>query len=127
MTQDMQALLEECATRYPEGGVFGTLTSSVIECVDLDRVERFYTETLGMPVTLKGEGWTVLGGVPGEVVLWQGDKTELAPCFMGADVPAAIREARRRDLDPTDICAHPGGTHFYINDPDGTLIQIGDR
>jgi hypothetical protein len=127
MSEDMQILLEECASRYPEGGVFGSLTSTVIECVDIERMEAFYRETLGMSITLKGEGWTVLGPVPGEVVLWQGSKTEVLPCFMGADVPTAEAEARERALEPSEVSQHPGGTHFYVTDPEGTPIQIGDR
>jgi catechol 2,3-dioxygenase-like lactoylglutathione lyase family enzyme len=117
----------DCEHAYPELGVFGSLTSTVIECVDLAVVERFYAQTLGLPVALRGEGWVMFGKPPGEIVLWQGSKSELVPGFMGAHVPTALQEAQRRGSDPTAVYEHPGGTHFYVADPEGTIIQIGDQ
>lgn len=115
------------AAAYPRDRLLGTLTSTVVECVDHARVERFYAETLGLPVTLSGEGWSVIGMPPGEIVLWQGTKSEVVPGFMGADVRAAVAAARERAADPTQVYDHPGGTHFYLADPEGNLIQIGDQ
>lgn len=117
----------ECEHAYPKAGQFGSLTSTVIECVDLATVERFYGETLGLPLTLRGEGWVMFGEPPGEIVLWQGSKSELVPAFMGAHVPAALEVARERGTEPTQVYDHPGGTHFYVTDPEGTLIQVGDQ
>lgn len=47
--------LRRVTTPTPRG--FGSLTSTVIECIDLDAVERFYRDVLGLPVVLRGEGW----------------------------------------------------------------------
>jgi catechol 2,3-dioxygenase-like lactoylglutathione lyase family enzyme len=112
---------------YPKGGVFGTLTSAVIECADFPRIERFYREVIGLPVTLSGEGWSVLGRAPGEIVLWQGDKSELVPGFMGAEIEPALTAARERGAEPSTVYQHPGGSHFYVLDPDGNPVQIGDK
>jgi hypothetical protein len=112
---------------YPKGGVFGTLTSAVIECIDFPRVERFYREVIGLPVTLSGDGWSVLGRAPGEIVLWQGDKSELVPGFMGAEIGPALAAARERRAEPSRVYQHPGGSHFYVVDPDGNPIQVGDQ
>jgi hypothetical protein len=117
----------ECEHAYPKAGQFGSLTSTVIECVDLALVERFYAQTLGPPVALRGEGWVMFGKPPGEIVLWQGSKSELVPGFIGAHVPTARQEAQRRGSDPTQVYEHPGGTHLHVADPEGTLIQIGDQ
>jgi hypothetical protein len=114
MSQQPESL--ECEHAYPKAGEFGSLTSTVIECVDLPAVERFYGETLGLPLTLRGE-----------IVLWQGSESELVPGFMGADVPRAVEAARERGAEPTQVYDHPGGTHFYVADPEGNLIQIGDQ
>jgi extradiol dioxygenase family protein len=107
----------DCEHAYPKAGRFGSLTSTVIECADLATVERFYGETLGLRLTLRGEGWVMFGTPPGELV----------PGFMGAHVPTALEAARERGIEPTQVYDHPGGTHFYVTDPAGTLIQVGDQ
>jgi len=118
---------DDCGPGYPEGGLFGSLTSAVVECADLPRVERFYTDVLGLPAVLRGEGWVCICRPPGEIVLWQGGKSELVPAFMGAQVAAAHAAAAERGLEPSPVVEHPGGTHFYVRDPDGRQIQVGDQ
>jgi glyoxalase superfamily protein len=127
MSQQSPNPTDPCENAYPKGGAFGSLTSAVIECVDVARVERFYAETLELPITLRGKGWVMLGKPPGEVVLWQGSKSHLVPGFMGADVPKARAAARELGVTPTQVFEHPGGTHFYVTDPAGNAIQIGDQ
>jgi catechol 2,3-dioxygenase-like lactoylglutathione lyase family enzyme len=119
--------VDPCEDAYPKGRLYGALTSTIIECRDLEPMETFYRDALGVPVTLRGEGWVMLGVPPGEIVLWTGEKTELVPSLMGADVPAAAAAAAALGLEPTQVYEHPGGTHFYLRDPDGNKIQVGDQ
>jgi catechol 2,3-dioxygenase-like lactoylglutathione lyase family enzyme len=126
-TTEPTTAADPCDSPYPTGGLFGGLTSSVIECADMAAMESFYGDVLALPVKLRGEGWVVFDASPGEVVLWQGAKSEVVAGFMGADVPAAAAAAQERGAAPSQICQHPGGTHFYLADPSGNIIHIGDQ
>jgi catechol 2,3-dioxygenase-like lactoylglutathione lyase family enzyme len=119
--------IDPCEDAYPKGRLYGALTSTIIECKDLEAMEAFYRDALGVPVTLRGEGWVMLGVPPSEIVLWTGEQSELVPSLMGADVAAAAERAKADGLAPTQVYDHPGGTHFYLHDPDGNKIQVGDQ
>jgi hypothetical protein len=69
----------------------------------------------------------MFGKLPGEIVLWQGSKSELVPGFMGAHVPTACRRRSGAAATRRRSTSTPGGTHFYVADPEGALIQIGDQ
>jgi hypothetical protein len=46
---------------------------------------------------------------------------------MGAEIDPALAAARERGAEPSRVYRHPGGSHFYVVDPDGNPIQVGDK
>jgi catechol-2,3-dioxygenase len=106
--------------------MLGQPTATLIECRDLERMESFYTETLGLRVKDRGEGWLDIDGGGQLLVLWQGEKPEVVIGFTGAELQPARELLESRGADPTPIRKHPGGQHFYVTDPEGNTVMIGD-
>lgn len=104
----------------------GTLTNTIIECSDLERCASFYTEQLGLPVRVRGDGWLVADGGAGVVVLYQGDDPRVIVGFTGADLEAARALVAARGGDPGPIVPHPTGHHFTIDDPEGNRVMVSD-
>jgi len=104
----------------------GTLTNTILECSDLERTAAFYTEKLGFPVQASGEGWVVVDGGAGVVVMYGGDDPHITLGFTGADLAAARAALEARGADPGPIAAHPTGHHFIVTDPEGNRVMIAD-
>jgi catechol-2,3-dioxygenase len=104
--------------------VIGVLTTTIIECEDLARTKPFYTERLGLDVMNEGESFAVLATGSGSIVLWQGKKTDIAIAFTGADLDEARTLLEERGVETGPDGTHPGGEHFYVQDPEGNEIMI---
>jgi catechol 2,3-dioxygenase-like lactoylglutathione lyase family enzyme len=110
----------------PSQSVLGKLTNTVIECSDVDAAAAFYTETLGLPVKARGDGWLVADGGSGVVVLYQGAEPHITLGFTGANLDAARELLDKRGANPGPIVAHPTGHHFNVTDPEGNQVMISD-
>lgn len=106
--------------------MLGRPTATLIECQNLEKMEGFYTGTLGLDVKDRGEGWLDIDGGGHLLVLWQGEKTEVVIGFTGADLEPARDLMDSRGANPTPIRKHPGGEHFYVDDPEGNTVMIGN-
>jgi catechol 2,3-dioxygenase-like lactoylglutathione lyase family enzyme len=102
----------------------GKLTNTLVQCTDLDRSRAFYTEKLGLSVQAGGDGWAVLDGGSGTLVLVQASEREVMIAFTGADLDAARKAMEDRGAEPTERTTHPGGEHFIVTDPEGNRVMI---
>jgi catechol 2,3-dioxygenase-like lactoylglutathione lyase family enzyme len=113
-----------------------------LEVADLDRAERFYTETFGLPVKRRLPGVVILDfhgrsfnllerkarppADPGAIARPTG-RTHLAFLVSSADFAAA-----RQRFAAAAVPTHPvidWGDHdgLYFLDPDGNLLELIDR
>jgi catechol 2,3-dioxygenase-like lactoylglutathione lyase family enzyme len=107
--------------------VLGRLDSTMVECRSVPESARFYVDTLGLREKARGDEpfrWVVVDAGDHDIVLWEGDKSEVVIGFTGADLDAARRMLESRGLTPTPTGKHPGGEHFYIKDPEGNLVCV---
>jgi catechol 2,3-dioxygenase-like lactoylglutathione lyase family enzyme len=102
----------------------GKLTNTLVQCLELDRSRAFYTDTLGLTVQAGGDGWAVLDGGSGTLVLVEAAEREVVIAFTGADLDAARTAMEQRGAEPTERRAHPGGEHFMVTDPEGNRVMI---
>ena len=117
-------MTETASTAGSTAAVIGALTTSIIECEDFARTLPFYTEQLGLDVANQGENFAVLPTGSGSIVLWQGDKSDVAIAFTGADLEQARTLLGGRGVEVGPNGTHPGGEHFYVQDPEGNKIMI---
>jgi catechol 2,3-dioxygenase-like lactoylglutathione lyase family enzyme len=115
---------ETATTGVAQDVNLGKLTNTLIQCRDLDRSRAFYTEKLGLEVQAGGDGWAVLDGGSGTLVLVQAAEREVMIAFTGADLDAARRAMEERGAQPTERATHPGGEHFIVTDPEGNRVMI---
>jgi catechol 2,3-dioxygenase-like lactoylglutathione lyase family enzyme len=104
----------------------GTLTNTLIQCTDVEASVGFYTDKLGLSVQASGDGWAVLDGGSGVLVLYAGAEPQVIIGFTGADLDAARALMTERGAEPTERRAHPGGEHFTVRDPEGNTVMIAD-
>jgi catechol 2,3-dioxygenase-like lactoylglutathione lyase family enzyme len=103
----------------------GALTSTVVQCTDLEQALPFYTEKLGLERQTGGEGWALLDGGSGSLVLVRASEREVVMAFTGGDLQASRAALAARGAEPTEIEAHPGGEHYFVVDPEGNRVMIG--
>lgn len=114
----------------------------VLETIDLESAERFYTEVLGFPVIGRWDGprcagreavW-VLGGAT-RVGLWKpalgisrarpGVHVHFAFSVAAADYDTSVAMLRRRGAKVDEVEFRPGNARSaYVVDPDGHVVEF---
>jgi catechol 2,3-dioxygenase-like lactoylglutathione lyase family enzyme len=111
----------------------------VLEVVDLEASERFYSGVLGLPVVERWperEAIWVMAGDRTRIGLWrpqvglQGGRGGLHVHFAlhvaPQDYDAAVAHLRAQGAEPRE---HAFGTHsraVYVDDPDGNVVELWD-
>jgi catechol 2,3-dioxygenase-like lactoylglutathione lyase family enzyme len=116
--------MTETTTTPATDTAVGKLTNTIIECVDLAAAVQFYTHQLGLTEQFAGEGFVVLDGGSGTLVLWQGKQAESVIAFTGADLAEARAQLEARGVNVGPTGKHPTGDHFYVKDPEGHAVMI---
>jgi catechol 2,3-dioxygenase-like lactoylglutathione lyase family enzyme len=109
----------------------------VLEVVDLDAAERFYSETLGLPVV---ERWPdrdaiwVMAGDRTRIGLWKpqvglfgsrgGVHVHFAMHIDESDYDAAVERLRSLGVELEQTEFEGAGRAAYIEDPDGNLVEL---
>jgi catechol 2,3-dioxygenase-like lactoylglutathione lyase family enzyme len=109
-----------------ETASLGTLSSTLIQTPDLERTLAFYRDKLGLDVQAGGDGWAVLDGGSGTLVLVRASQREVVMAFTGGDLGKAREVMQARGANPTEREAHPGGEHFFVTDPEGNRVMISN-
>ena len=120
--------------RIPVTGV----SELVLEVVDLEAAERFYSEVLGFPVVDRwpdrGAVW-VMAGDRTRIGLWRpqvglmggrgGVHVHFAMQIAEADFDAAVSllQERGQDVRLMSFGEHHGRA-AYVNDPDGNVVEL---
>jgi catechol 2,3-dioxygenase-like lactoylglutathione lyase family enzyme len=109
----------------------------VLEVVDLEASERFYSEVLGLPVV---ERWPerdavwVMAGDRTRIGLWRpqvglmggrgGLHVHFAMHIAEADYDAAVHLLRERGQDVKEMSFGEHGRAAYVDDPDGNVVEL---
>ena len=121
--------------RLPVSGV----SELVLEVVDLEAAERFYSEVLGLPVVERWpdrEAIWVMAGEQTRIGLWRpqvglaggrgGVHVHFAMKISDADYDAAVARVRDRSgQEVEEIEFSDGrGRAAYVDDPDGNVVEL---
>jgi catechol 2,3-dioxygenase-like lactoylglutathione lyase family enzyme len=111
----------------------------VLEVVDLERAERFYSEVLGLPVV---ERWAhreaiwVLAGDRTRIGLWRpqvglaggrgGVHVHYAMHVAPEDYDAAVTRLRDhgQQIEEHEFDSYGGSRAVYVDDPDGNVVEL---
>ena len=109
----------------------------VLEVVDLEAAERFYSEVLGLPVV---ERWPdrdaiwVMAGERTRIGLWKpqvglfgsrgGVHVHFALHIADSDYDAAVERLRSLGQEVEETSFEGAGRAAYLNDPDGNLVEL---
>ena len=109
----------------------------VLEVVDLDAAERFYSDLLGLPVV---DRWPdrdaiwVMAGERTRIGLWKpqvglfgsrgGLHVHFALHIAESDYDAAIERLRSLGQEVEETEFEGAGRAAYLNDPDGNLVEL---
>ena len=109
----------------------------VLEVVDLEASERFYSELLGLPVV---DRWPdrdavwVMAGERTRIGLWKpqvglfgsrgGLHVHFAMHIAEEDYEAAVERLRSLGQDIEETAFEGAGRAAYVNDPDGNLVEL---
>jgi catechol 2,3-dioxygenase-like lactoylglutathione lyase family enzyme len=121
-----------------ETGITG-VSELVLEVLDLDRAERFYSEALGLPVVARGEEsgriW-LMAGAQTRIGLWRpqvglengrgGVHVHFALHIDELAFDAAVRRLRDAGSRPAVISFEDEGQGraAYTTDPDGNVVEL---
>jgi catechol-2,3-dioxygenase len=110
----------------------------VLEVVDLDAAEAFYSGVLGFPVVGRSEEagrvW-LMAGRRTRIGLWQpqlgiahgrgGLHVHYAFAIDEGEFDDAVKHLRAHDYDPEIVSFEDDGRgrSFYVNDPDGNVVE----
>src|SRR5512132_2772742 len=107
----------------------------VLEVVDLEASERFYSELLGLPVVDRWpdrEAIWVMAGERTRIGLWRpqvglfgsrgGLHVHFAMNIADEDYEAAVERLRSKGLEVRETAFEGAGRAAYVNDPDGNLV-----
>lgn len=126
------------ANERPNPGVPVTgVNELVLEVVDLEAAERFYSELLGLPVVERWEDreavWVMAGGRT-RIGLWRpqvglaggrgGVHVHFAMHIEDADYEAAVERLRGREAAVEEISFPGAGRAAYVTDPDGNVVEL---
>ena len=114
----------------------------VLEVVDLEAAERFYADTLGLPVVERWEHrdavW-VMAGRRTRIGLWKpqvglaggrgGVHVHFAMHIEETDYDDAVARLRERGLSvQEEVFDHPSVSRAaYVTDPDGNVVELWTR
>jgi len=123
------------SARIPVSGV----SELVLEVLDLDVAERFYTDVLGFPVVERWNGrgavW-VMAGEATRIGLWRpqvglangrgGVHVHYALHIADAEFDAAVARLRDRGYEPEIVFFETDdrGRALYVTDPDGNVVEF---
>jgi catechol 2,3-dioxygenase-like lactoylglutathione lyase family enzyme len=109
----------------------------VLEVVDLDAAERFYSGVLGLPVV---DRWPdrdaiwVMAGERTRIGLWKpqvglfgsrgGVHVHFALHIEDSDYDAAVERLRSLGQEVEETAFEGAGRAAYLNDPDGNLVEL---
>jgi catechol 2,3-dioxygenase-like lactoylglutathione lyase family enzyme len=109
----------------------------VLEVVDLEAAERFYSEVLGLPVV---DRWPdrdaiwVMAGERTRIGLWKpqvglfgsrgGVHVHFALHIAESDYDAAVERLRSLGQEIEETEFEGAGRAAYLNDPDGNLVEL---
>ena len=124
---------DETVSGIPVSGV----SELVLEVLDLAEAERFYAAVLGFPVVERwpdrGAVW-VMAGDRTRIGLWNpqiglakgrgGIHVHYAMKIEDADLDLALERLRGKGYDPEVIDFDGMGRAFYVNDPDGNVVEF---
>lgn len=110
----------------------------VLEVVDLEAAERFYSEVLGFPVVDRWpdrEAIWVMAGDRTRIGLWRpqvglmggrgGLHVHFAMQIAEADYDAAVSLLRERGQDVNEMTfGESHGRAAYVDDPDGNVVEL---
>jgi catechol 2,3-dioxygenase-like lactoylglutathione lyase family enzyme len=125
-------------TGEPREGVRVTGVSElVLEVVDLEASEAFYSGVLGLPVVERWpdrEAIWVMAGEGTRIGLWRpqvglaggrgGLHVHFAMHIADADYDAAVSLLRDRGEDVEEIAFDGAGRAAYVTDPDGNVVEL---
>ena len=109
----------------------------VLEVVDLEAAERFYTEVLGLPVVDRWPGreavW-VMAGDRTRIGLWRpqvglfggrgGLHVHFAMQIADADFDAAVERLESYGCHVNQTAFEGAGRSAYVDDPDGNVVEL---
>ena len=107
----------------------------VLEVLDLAAAERFYSEVLGLPVTLRSENriW-VAAGSQTRIGLWSpqigiaagrgGVHVHYAMHIQEVDYEGAVARLRDHGYEPHEEDFGESGRAAYVTDPDGNVVEL---
>jgi catechol 2,3-dioxygenase-like lactoylglutathione lyase family enzyme len=109
----------------------------VLEVVDLEAAERFYSEVLGLPVVERWpdrEAIWVMAGERTRIGLWRpqvglegsrgGVHVHFAMHIEEADYDAAVAHLRELGQEVREIDFGDQGRAAYVDDPDGNVVEL---
>ena len=111
----------------------------VLEVLDLEAAERFYSDVLGLPVVERwehrGAVWVMAGGRT-RIGLWKpqvgiaggrgGVHVHYAMHLAEGDYEAAVRRLRERGCEPHEetFGTYDRSRAAYVTDPDGNVVEL---
>jgi len=109
----------------------------VLEVVDLEEAERFYSGVLGLPVVERWpdrEAIWVMAGERTRIGLWRpqvglmggrgGVHVHFALQIADADYEAAVALLGERGQVVREVAFDGAGRAVYVNDPDGNVVEL---
>jgi catechol 2,3-dioxygenase-like lactoylglutathione lyase family enzyme len=109
----------------------------VLEVVDLEAAESFYSEVLGLPVVERWpdrEAVWLMAGERTRIGLWRpqvglaggrgGLHVHFAMHIEEADYDAAVAQLRELGQEVEEIDFGDQGRAAYVDDPDGNLVEL---
>jgi catechol 2,3-dioxygenase-like lactoylglutathione lyase family enzyme len=109
----------------------------VLEVVDLERAEAFYSGVLGLPVVerwAQREAVWVMAGHGTRIGLWRpqvglagsrgGIHVHFAMKIAPGDYPQAVARLRAGGLEVREHEFGPDSRSAYVHDPDGNLVEL---
>jgi catechol 2,3-dioxygenase-like lactoylglutathione lyase family enzyme len=109
----------------------------VLEVVDLERAERFYSGVLGLPVVERWpdrEAIWLMVGKRTRIGLWRpqvglaggrgGLHVHFAMHIAEADYDAAVARLRGLGQEVEEISFGGAGRSAYVDDPDGNVVEL---
>ena len=99
-----------------------------------DESRRFYTEIIGLGVKHSKPGWVAFATGQLKFELFATDKSltrikaSQEPVFIGFEtqnIETSLKRIKSKNINIVEeLASHSWGMDFYINDPDGNLVQI---
>jgi catechol 2,3-dioxygenase-like lactoylglutathione lyase family enzyme len=109
----------------------------VLEVVDLEAAERFYSEVLGFPVVDRWpsrEAIWVMAGAGTRIGLWRpqvglfggrgGLHVHFAMHIADADFDAAVERLESKGYEVKQTEFEGAGRSAYVDDPDGNVVEL---